>query len=1022
MKKTKWVFLLLACFFCVEQLLAQTAKLSGKVVDAATNEPLAGVTVIVKATKKGTSTNVDGSFTLNVKDGETIEFSYLGYATITTKATNDATIKLTAVTGSNLQDVVVVGYGTQKRNKISGSVATVNGEQLIRRPVSNVSMTLQGMSPGVTIRQGSGQPGADQGQINIRGIASVSGGNGPLIIIDGVEAANMNDVDANIIENVSIIKDASAAAVYGSRGTNGVILITTKKGIKGKTLLALNSFVTAQTPTNMPKTLSAVDNMILQNESRRALGPTQALPFSQAEIDLYRTTAPNNFTVFNTDWQDLIFQNTGLMQNHNMIVSGGSEKSSFLASGTYLNQQGLLTNNQFTRYDLRINGDINITNKIKFSTNLFYTKSTNIVPAGMSTTEIIQRSISMARNWAGKFEDGKYGNAGQSNSVNPIGMAENSGTTKTETPTISARFALKAEIIKDLFVEVAYNNRSSYTQSIRAGRTYSVYTPNPANSTLAYAGEFGVLDSSLNYTNNRFANNQYYASGDYSFKIAREHNFKVQVGMQAFDNYNESVSATRFGLQYPDRPYFGFATSPTQPQVGGSANENALLGYFTRINYDFKNKYFIEFNARNDGSSKFGATENKQRATFAGASAAWVFSKENFMSKVSVINFAKLRVSYGGLGNEAVIGGNYPFVGQLANNIDYYFNNTLTRGNAINNYPNISLSWEKSFQANVGLDINLFSNKLSVTLDYYEKKITDMLINVPVPTYLGLASNQTFIPANAGRMINKGWEFSTTYKNKIGKLNYSVTANLSDVKNKVLYTVGQDIFHGNNQISRAGYPALSYLLLRSNGLYQVGDNFNVPINGTRPTGAGDIRYVDANGSGVLNDSDRVVTGNNFPRYEFSTDFSLSYKDFDLNIFIFGIAKRDNYISGLGVQPFTAPNWFASGLETALGRWTPENPNAKYPRLFDGGNGNYVPSDFWLRNGAFLRVKHITLGYNVSKKWLDKISIQQCRFYVSVVNPFTFSNYEPGFDPEISNNTGAFYPIMRTTTVGFNVKF
>lgn len=1009
--------MLLLLFTSVQISLAQQLKITGKVTDAAGN-PVDGATVQVKSNKTNAITNLQGVFSIKANKGETLVIGNIGFASKEIIIKNDfVEVQLEQET-NNLQDVVVVGYGTQKKGKISASIATVTGDQLIRRPLANVSMGLQGMAPGVTVRQGSGQPGADQGTINIRGIGSINSSSAPLIIVDGAEAASLNDIDPNVIENISILKDASSTAVYGARATNGVIVVTTKRGQKGKTSISFNSFVTAQRPTNMPTTLSPVDNMILQNESRAATGST-ILPFSQTEIDLYKSTPANNFTVFNTDWQDLIFQNSGLMQNHNIVVSGGGEKSTFMASGTYLNQQGLLTNNQFTRYDLRINGDIEVTKRIKFSSNIFYTKSTNYVPSGASTTEIIQRAITMSRQWAGKFEDGKYGNAGQSNNVNPIGLAESSGVTKTETPTLSMRFALKVEPIKNLFLEAAYNNRASYTQSVRPGRTYSVYTPNPASSSLNYVGEFGVIDSALTYSNNRVNVNQYYASGDYSFKIAKVHNIKVQAGMQAIDNYSESVSATRFGLQYPDRPYFGFATSATQPQVGGSATTNSLLGYFGRINYDFQNKYIFELNGRYDGSSRFGATQGKQRQLFSSASAAWVFSREDFMKAIPVINFAKLRLSYGSLGNQE-IGDNFPFVASISNNIDYYFNNIITRGNSLANLPNYDLSWERSTQANIGLDLTLLKNKLNITFDYYEKKVTNMIIDFPLLDIAGFATN-SLVPTNIGSMINKGWEFSATYKNKVGKLGYSITANLSDVKNMVNETGGRDVVNGI-LLSRAGHSVNSYRLYRTNGLYQVGENYNSPINGTRFTGAGDIKYVDVNGSGVLNDTDRVIMGNNFPRYEFSTDITLNYGSFDLNMFVYGVAKRDNYISGLGVQPFNAPNWFASGLSTALDRWTPNNTGAAYPRLYDGGNGNYIGSDFWLRNGAFLRIRHITLGYNLAKKWMDKIKLQQCRFYVSVVNPFTFSNYEPGFDPEISNTNGAFYPIMRTTTIGFNVKF
>jgi hypothetical protein len=297
-----------------------------------------------------------------------------------------------------------------------------------------------------------------------------------------------------------------------------------------------------------------------------------------------------------------------------------------------------------------------------------------------------------------------------------------------------------------------------------------------------------------------------------------------------------------------------------------------------------------------------------------------------------------------------------------------------------------------------------------------------MIISIPSPLYVGFASNVSSIPTNAGSMINKGWEFSANYKNKIRKLNYSVTANLSDVTNKVLDTKGLDIVTSAGLIARGGHPINSYLLYQANGLYQVGDNFSYPLNTTRVTGPGDIRYVDITGDSILNANDRQLMGNNFPRYEYSLDLNLSYSNFDLNVFVYGVAKRDNYISGVGVEPFNAGNWIASGLEPVLDRWTPKNPGASYPRLYSGGNGNYIGSDFWLRNGAFMRIKHITLGYNFPAKLLKRVHLQQFRLYASLVNPLTVSDYEPGFDPEISNNNGAFYPIMRTTTVGLNIRF
>ncbi|HEX4875509.1 MAG TPA: TonB-dependent receptor [Chitinophagaceae bacterium] len=997
-------------------LLAQQLRVSGKVADA-NGKGIEGVSVTVKGTKTGTTTNSAGDFSINAAKDATLVFSSVGFATKEVTVTGSSLEVTLQPTAGDLGEVVVVGYGTQKRANITSAVATVKGDQLIKRPLASTSMSLQGFAPGVVIQQSSGQPGADNGRINIRGIGSITGSSSPLIIVDGVEGANLNDVDANIIDNITILKDAASTAVYGVRGTNGVIIIKTKRGQVGKTSVAFNSFVSKQVPTNFPELLSSVEHMELMNEYMANAGG--AAPFSQATIDLYKTSPANNMTVFNTDWKDLIFQNNGVMQNHNLVVSGGSDKASFLASGTYLNQQGLVTNNWFKKYDLRLNGDVNITKKIKFTSDLFYTRSTNLQPGGMAPVEIIQRGISMARIFPGKFGNEMYGDAGQSNRINPVGAAESSGYNKAETPTISARFAVTAEVFRNFILEASYNTRSSFTEAYVAKGSYDVYNPNPATNSYVFAQVIG--DSALSYTNFRNNTNQYYVSGTYSYVLKDNHQFKLQGGFQALDNFSSAVGATRQGLPDPDRPYLNLATNTSvQPSVSGSASEFALSGFFGRFNYAFNQKYLFEFTGRYDGSSRFSQIRNKQWGFFPGASAGWVITKENFMEKLPFINYAKLRVSYGELGNQEV-GDNYPFVATITGGSAYYFGNLLTAGASLNGIPNETISWETSKQTNVGIDLALLKNKLSITFDVYKKKVEDNIIDFPVATALGYTSSST-IPANAASFVNNGWEFSATYRNKIGKLNYSVTGNLSDVKSKVLDTKGRDIVGSSFQVTREGYSLYSYYVLQTNGLYQAGDNFASPYNGTRTTGAGDIRYRDIDGNDTINAKDRVLMGNNFPRYDYSLNIAADYKGFDFNIYLFGVGKRDNYISGVAVQPFNAGNWIASGLVSARDRWTTGKTNAAYPRLYNGGNGNYVGSDFWLRNGAFMRIKHITLGYSLPANWLKKLHLSQLRFYVNTVNPFTFSNYEPGFDPEVSNTAGSFYPIMKTTTVGVNLKF
>lgn len=1016
MKQLLSVLLLL--FATLMGVQAQDVKISGRVTDADSNLPIESASISVKGKSRGVTTNANGDFSLDVPTGSTLVITSVGYERQEIAASSSLTINLVKE-ANNLSDVVVVGYGTQKRGNITSAVTTLKGTELTKRPLASTSMTLQGLAPGVVVQQGSGQPGADGGSINIRGYGSITGSSFPLIIADGVEGVSLNDIDPNVIESITILKDAASTAIYGVRGTNGVILIKTKRAALGKTSLSFNSFVSKQTPTNFPKLLSSIDHMLLQNEADLNAAPLAAPTYSQAQIDLYRNNAPNNISVFNTDWKDLIFQNNGMMQNHNLIVSGGSDKAAFLASGTVLDQQGLVVNNRFKKYDLRLNGDVNLTNKIKFTSDIFYTKAINVRPAGMSVNEIIQRGISMARIFPGKFGPGQYGDAGQSNQINPVGAAEASGISRAETPTLSLRFALSAEVFKNFVIDASYNNRTSYTEAYTARGTYNSFNPNPTTGTYIFNRVVG--DSALSYTNNRLNSNQYNLAGKYSFTVKKQHEIKIQGGFQGLDNTISSVGASRQGLQDPNRPFLNLATSSVQPNVSGSTTDFALAGFFSRVNYSFNDKYLLEFTGRYDGSSRFSQARDAQWGFFPGVSAGWIISKETFMEKVPFINYAKLRLSYGEIGNQEV-GDNYPFAATLNGGTAYYFNNVLSRGTSLNGIPNETISWETSTQKNIGIDLNLIKNKLSITFDKYQKKINDLIFDDATPSSLGFLGSA--IPSNRASMVNNGWEFSSTYRSSFRKVNYSITGNLSDVRNEILSTGGRDIVAGN-KVSRAGNSIYSYNVYRTNGLYQKGDNFNSPYDGTRTgkVGPGDVKFVDIDGNDTLNSKDRVLLGNNFPRYDYSLNFNADYAGFDVNVFLFGVGKRDNQIGGIAVEPFNGGNWFASGLESALNRWTPENTNAKYPRLFRGGNGNYTSgSDFFIRDGSFMRIKQITLGYTLPKKWISKLKVQQLRFYVNTVNPFTFSDYDKGFDPEVTDTNGSFFPIMKTTTVGINLKF
>ncbi|NWJ49546.1 MAG: TonB-dependent receptor, partial [Bacteroidetes bacterium] len=876
----------------------------------------------------------------------------------------------------------------------------------------------QGVAAGVTVSQQSGQPGQDGGRINIRGIGSMMSSTSPLVLIDDVEG-NINDVDPNMIESISVLKDAASTAIFGARATNGVILVKTKRGKVGKATVSYNTYVAKQVPTNLPNVLSGVDQMILQNEASVNAG--QAAVFTQAQIDDYRTKPADNMNRFNTDWQKEVFTNSAILQNHNVIISGGTDAAKFLGAATYLKQEGLIKNNNFKKYDLRLRGDVAIRKNVNFYGDINYTNASVLQPAGLAASDIIQRTLVMSPMWPGKFGDGMYGSAAQSNQYNPIGMAEHSGTDLTQTPTLQTKLGLTAELFKNFNVEASYSYKSSYTQEVVQNLPYSVYIPNPLQNSydLASTPTQSGARQDIRYINSRDTWNYYYAQANYSFNVLTDHHIKVQGGFQGQDYHNGNMSVYRDSLQYITMPYLNDATGT--PVVGGGAYEYALAGFFGRVNYDFDNKYLVELNGRYDGSSRFSQRENKQWGFFPSASAGWILSREKFFEPLKeIFTFAKIRGSYGILGNQDLGGGtNYPFSASLTPHTDYYFGNAKNMGYSLTQGANPGISWEKSTQVDAGLDVSMLKNKLSIVFDYYQKKISEMLMRVPVPAYVGTAA--PFI--NAGSMTNKGWELSVTYKNSIGDFNYSATANLSDVKNKVNDTKGQDIVNGM-YLSRAGYSINSYYLYQADGLYQTKDlnAKNQVLPYFKPTSApGDIKYKDQDGNDTINSKDRVLMGNNFPRYEYSLNLNASWKNFDINIYLYGVGKRDNYISGV-VYPFNGGNYVASGLTSALDRWTPTNTNAAYPRLYNGGNGNWENSTFWLRDGSFMRVKDITIGYNLPENLLNKLTISKFRIYFSMTNPFTFSHYEKGFDPEISNNTGYFYPIMKTYTVGLNVTF
>jgi TonB-linked SusC/RagA family outer membrane protein len=1011
MKKKIYLFLVLFTTL-LGGIKAQDIKVTGRVTEAATGNAVEAATISVKGKSKAVASNANGDFTISVNNGATLVVSSVGFSkkeiTASTERMNIMLIK----DANNLSDVVVVGYGTQKKANLTGSIVTLKNEDLLKRQVASTSNLLQGIAPGVSVQQQSGKPGGDGANIRIRGIGSINAGTFPLILVDNVEMS-IDAIDPNAIDNITILKDAASTAIFGARAANGVILITTKRAKKG-TVVSYNAFFTQQKATNLPVKLTPVEHMELLNEAR--VNSAKAKAYTDAEILLYKTNTPDNFRFFNTDWISDVLSNSGLMQNHNISLSSASDKIGFFASGTYLSQQGLTPNTYFKKYDFRINTDVKVNDKVTVKGDIIYNKSeVNDPPA---TSEfIIRQAIGISAIGAGKFSDGKYGTADQSVLRNPLGLAEASGFNNSNTPSLILKGTIVYKPIKELEFEAFVANNTFNTNRKIFNKQYDIYEPNYISNTLPLKSKTGSTGISESYSNGK--RNNYNVQATFSTSVLK-HKFKVLTGFQAEEFKATNIVASRDSLINND-PYLNNAIAVVRGASGG-VSEGNLASVFGRINYSFADKYLLEVNGRYDGSSRFSQARGHQTGFFPSFSAGWLVSEEAFFENIkSTVNFFKLRVSSGTLGNQNV-GGFYPFASTFQPGQNYYFGGVTSAGYAINTASNPDVTWEKSIQTNFGVDIALFKNKLSITADIFKRSLKDMLLTVPIPVLAGQASPLV----NAGGMENKGWELALTYRNNVRGFKYDVTANVTDVKNKVTDLFNQELVNGLF-ISQVGNPLNSYYGLLSDGLFQSdAEVAAAPVHSTT-TKAGDIRYKDLSGplgkpDGKIDNFDRTILGNNFPRYEYSFNINTSWKGFDVNLFFQGVGKRQTYLSGTGAWAFSSADFIATAYKVHLDRWTPSNPGASYPRLTDGTGINFNNSDYWMKDGKYLRLKNVAIGYSLPTNTFKKLKVQQIRFYVSGQNLVTWDNYPDGFDVEKNEQNGEFYPIMRTTTVGVNIRF
>lgn len=993
-------------------LYAQSFTLTGVVTDA--SGPVPGVNVAIKGkTKQGISTDQNGRYSLNVSSGDQLEFSSVGYETQMVKISNQRELNITMVQSDiALRETVVVGYATQRKATLTGAVSSISGENLNKRSVASISTALQGTMPGVTVQQTSGKPGGDNSNIRIRGIGSINSTTYPLVLVDGIEMS-MDQVDPNNVETISVLKDAASSSIYGSRASNGVVLITTKRGKTGKVSTSYNGYSTIQRPTNMPEAVSAADFLQAELNSFDNAG-VSVTPSQRAQqeklIQEQRAFKPDNWNRYDTDWREETMKDYALMHHNNVAITGGSEALKYYGSGSYLSQNGLIPNNNYTRVNLLFNADAKLLPWMTFSINTSLRESNSLAP-GVSTPEsIINKSLYMLPTLsAAKELDGNWGYG--KNGDNPTAQANASGENKAKSSETLINGTLTMNPIAGLEVLGQYSRRMV---SVRSRSLVTPYTTSLKGSVMGIYPSQDGLQESLSETVRNF----YRAQGAYE-KTAGRHYVKLLAGFQAEDSFSSSFFGAKNDFDL-GRYYLNNGDGATASS-GGGASSWAMMSGYARINYNFDEKYLIEANGRYDGSSRF--TQKNRWGFFPSVSAGWLISKEEFMQDFSKkIDLLKFRISYGLLGNQDI--GNYPYTATINPGYGYYLGDgkELTPGVAQTSLSNADIIWEKSKQFDVGVDLSMWNGKLTFTGDYYVKNVYDMLLRFPLPYYAGLQ------PAfsNAGDMRNKGWELNIGHRNQIENFTYGVNFMLSDNRNEITNLNG---LNSQDRTMVEGYPNNGIWGYLSDGYFKDAQDVANSPKLSKTARPGFVKYKKLfTGAGVdpltIDSRDMVYLGDPFPHFEYGLNLTAGWKNFDFTAFIQGVGKRSAFLSGIGLKPFAnGANLFTHQLDS----WTETNQDAAYPLLVPEANSadNFVKSDKWVRNAAYGRLKNAVLGYTFPKALSQRLKLGNLRIYASGQNLFTVSNFYKGYDPEVSYGGslgGEFYPIMQTYTFGIDLRF
>ncbi|WP_215223107.1 SusC/RagA family TonB-linked outer membrane protein [Echinicola shivajiensis] len=1015
-------------------------SVSGKVLDEA-GMPIPGVNIIVKGTKRVTVTDLDGSFSFeNIAEDAVLVFSFIGFDAQEVSVAGKESIAVTLSEDmSDLQEVVVVGYGTQKKANLTGAVSTVDSKALEDRPVANVANALQGTTPGLNITRTGGQPGNENIGIQVRGVTSANGAVNPLLMVDGVPAPlfTLQTINPNDIESVTVLKDAAAAAIYGAQAAGGVILVTTKVGKKGKTTFEYSNQIGTEWALNVPERLSLLDEALYSNLARSNAGVgaeynEEALQYIRDGVEFVPSeTNPNKWVTYNQrSIREQVLRKTSPMQTHNLSARGGAENLNYLVSLGYYNKQGVFKvgPDSFERYNARFNLGAQLTKHLSLDSRISYANHHTEAPSrGAGGYGLLQQVYQARQRFPVFMPDGRlFGGAGSSGNNTYAYLTQGGYDNSTRNDFDGVFTGTLKDVVKGLTIRSIFGRQYRRTDRQRFARTVELWDRGGDNP--AY-----ILNNPNGYqlTQDNTINTSFQMLVDYDLKVGEMHKFHALAGYQWEDFRWTRLYSQATNLISNDLPSLNLGDDNTKV-TNQSINTYANQSVFGRVNYSFDEKFLFEATIRMDESSRLAP--DLRTKVFPAASVGWNMHREEFFGNaLPFFSEFKLRGSWGQLGS--ALGGNiigyYDYLSLLSRGSGLVLGTDETRTTYFyeSSVPSSSLSWETIETWNGGLDLGLLENKLQMNFDYYVKHNRNMLTPLQLPATFGVGTPKI----NNGVLKSWGWELEVNYRNRVSEdFSYNVGFNLSDNQNELVEYAGRNVVNAGNNSIIEGFPLNTIWGYETMpGYFSSEDQVDAAPFQDNRTSTGDIHYVNQDGDdritvgrGTTDDSgDLVLLGTNQQRYLFGVNASAQWKNFDISLFFQGVGKRSFMPTRDMIMPLSQ-TWFMP-MKHHQDYWSTENTDAAFPRPYLNGHHNYLPSDRWVLDGSYVRLKNFQLGYSLPAAVIERVKINRARVFITGQDVLTFTKmgvFNGVFDPENSNNVRADYPFFGTVAMGINLSF